>query len=217
MNVMKTAMSWMQSFGNRNIRFSNWKDYHTDFRSCKTDILFSAYVTSAGPPIALKRIDSYDGSSVTFHYNRHEDNAFIRKTVPAMDFISLLIQHIPDWNFKKVRYYGLYARHREQDKSLRRAIQKNWQPILKSFNRWQAGISCSFGYAPWNAPNADIKWYWLIYTATTCIFLSKHFMKGQCLKPGKKPDTVPLDFFSCLSHTGLINRQEVRFSWTTKL
>lgn len=65
-----------------------------------------------------------------------------------MDFISLLIQHIPDWNFKMVRYYGLYARHREQDKSLRHAIAKNWHPILKSFNRWQAGISCSFGYDP---------------------------------------------------------------------
>lgn len=33
-------------------------------------------------------------------------------------------------------------------------------------------------------------------------------MKGQCLKPDKKPDAVPLDFFSCLYHTGFINRQE---------
>ena len=65
-----------------------------------------------------------------------------------MDFISLLIRHIPDWNFKMIHYYGLYARHRKQDKSLRRAIQKNWHPILKSFNRWRAGISSSFGYDP---------------------------------------------------------------------
>lgn len=56
MNAMKIAMSWMQSFGNRNRRFSNWKDYHTDFRSCKTDILFSAYVTSAGPPSPLNAL-----------------------------------------------------------------------------------------------------------------------------------------------------------------
>ena len=31
------------------------------------------------PVIGLSRIDSYDGESVTFHYNRHEDNAYIEK------------------------------------------------------------------------------------------------------------------------------------------
>ena len=29
------------------------------------------------PVIALKRIDSYDGENVTFHYNRHEDNTYV--------------------------------------------------------------------------------------------------------------------------------------------
>ena len=63
------------------------------------------------PVIALSRIDSYDGDNVTFHYNRHEDNVFVQKTIPAIDFIKLLIQHIPERNFKMTRYYGLYARH----------------------------------------------------------------------------------------------------------
>ena len=35
----------------------------------------------------VSRIDSYDGESVTFHYNRHEDNAYIEKKLPAIDFI----------------------------------------------------------------------------------------------------------------------------------
>ena len=69
------------------------------------------------PVIALKRIDSYDGENVTFHYNRHEDNAYIRRTLPAIDFIRLLIQHIPEKHFKMIRYYGLYSRHRETDKN----------------------------------------------------------------------------------------------------
>lgn len=30
------------------------------------------------PVIALKRIDSYDGVNATFHYNRHEDNAYVK-------------------------------------------------------------------------------------------------------------------------------------------
>ena len=40
------------------------------------------------PVIALNRIDSYDGKNVTFHYHRHEDNAFVKKCIPALDFIS---------------------------------------------------------------------------------------------------------------------------------
>ena len=55
------------------------------------------------PVIALSRIDSYDGESVTFHYNRHEDNVFVKKTLPAIEFIKLLIQHIPEKNFKMTR------------------------------------------------------------------------------------------------------------------
>ncbi len=69
------------------------------------------------PVIALSRIDSYDGDNVTFHYYRHEDNAFVQKTIPVIDFIKLLIQHIPERNFKMTRYYGLYARHRVADPS----------------------------------------------------------------------------------------------------
>uniref|UniRef100_UPI0034E93FDD transposase n=1 Tax=Enterocloster clostridioformis TaxID=1531 RepID=UPI0034E93FDD len=52
------------------------------------------------PVIALSRIDSYDGQMVTFHYNKHEDNSFVQKTLPAIDFIKLLILHIPEKNFK---------------------------------------------------------------------------------------------------------------------
>lgn len=67
------------------------------------------------PVIALRRIDSYDGENVTFHYNRHKDNVFVKKTIPALDFISLLIQHIPEPHYKMTHYYGLYARHRDND------------------------------------------------------------------------------------------------------
>ena len=33
------------------------------------------------PVIATSRIDSYDGDSVTFHYNRHEDNKLITENI----------------------------------------------------------------------------------------------------------------------------------------
>ncbi len=42
------------------------------------------------PVIATSRIDKYDGSMVTFHYNRHEDDKYIQETIPVMDFIKRL-------------------------------------------------------------------------------------------------------------------------------
>lgn len=32
------------------------------------------------PVIAASRIDNYDGDTVTFHYNRHEDDKYIEET-----------------------------------------------------------------------------------------------------------------------------------------
>ena len=100
------------------------------------------------PVIALKRIDAYDGENVTYHYNRHEDNAYVQKTIPALEFISLLIQHIPEKNFKMIRYYGLYARHRDIDKQLIRAIDSSKHSFIKSFTEWRTDILLSFGYDP---------------------------------------------------------------------
>lgn len=92
------------------------------------------------PVIALKRIDSYDGKNVTSHYNHYEDNAFVSKTVSALDFISLLIQHIPESHYKMSRYYGLYARHREIGKSLRHVVHKSKQTFIRSFSKWKNNI-----------------------------------------------------------------------------
>ncbi len=105
------------------------------------------------PVIALSRIDSYDGENVTFHYNRHEDNVFVKKTIPALDFISLLIQHIPEPHYKMTRYYGLYARHREKDKTLTLAIHKSKRKTIQSFTMWRNNILISFGYDPLCCPN----------------------------------------------------------------
>ena len=106
------------------------------------------------PVIALKRIDSYDGENVTFHYNRHEDNAYIRRTLPAIDFIRLLIQHIPEKHFKMIRcYYGLYSRHREIDKKLHRTVHKSKHALIRSFTKWRQDILLSFGYDPLYCPH----------------------------------------------------------------
>lgn len=107
------------------------------------------------PVIATKRIDRYDTTSdmVTFHYNRHEDNAYVERTIPAIEFIKLLMQHIPETNFKMIRYYGIYARHRDSDKKLFRAKTAEKLRAMLSFNRWRYSILISFGYDPLSCPN----------------------------------------------------------------
>ena len=74
------------------------------------------------PVIATSRIDNYDADFVTFHYNRHEDDQYVEETIPVMEFIQRLVRHIPEKHFKMIRYGGIYARHREIDKKLRRTI-----------------------------------------------------------------------------------------------
>lgn len=104
------------------------------------------------PVIATSRIDNYDGENVTFHYNRHEDEKLIVETVPVLEFIQRLIQHIPEKHFKQIRYYGLYARTKEQNKMLQLTISREKHKIILSFNRWRDCILRSFGYDPLKCP-----------------------------------------------------------------
>ena len=104
------------------------------------------------PVIATSRIDHYDGETVTFHYNRHEDNRLITESVPVMQFIQRLIQHIPEKHFKQIRYYGLYAGNHKNDSKLNLAIAKEKRKIFLSFNRWRDCILHSFGYDPLKCP-----------------------------------------------------------------
>ena len=100
------------------------------------------------PVIATSRIDSYNGSSVTFHYNRHEDDAFISETIPASDFIKRLILHIPEKHFKMIRYYGIYAKKHKNAHKLFLAVPKEKRRFLASLNTWRASLLLSFGYDP---------------------------------------------------------------------
>ena len=100
------------------------------------------------PVIATSRIDQYDGDFVSFHYNRHEDNACVEETLPVMEFIERLIRHIPEKYYKMIRYGGIYAGHREIDQKLHRVISREKHSIYRSFNQWRTAILFSFGYDP---------------------------------------------------------------------
>lgn len=139
------------------------------------------------PVIATSRIDKYDGKNVTFHYNRHEDNKYIVETIPAMDFIARLIRHIPEKHFKMIRYGGLYARNREIDQKLYRAISREKHSIYRSFNQWRTAILSSFGYDPLECPDCGHKMIFLeLYYNHKRVSLEELYEKAMAKSRGKR-------------------------------
>jgi hypothetical protein len=82
------------------------------------------------PAIALGRIEEYDGQFVTFRYKDKTDGQEKTETVTVEEFIARLIRHIPDEQFKTIRYYGVYAR---RVKNLCKKVLSAWQKTVK---RW---------------------------------------------------------------------------------
>jgi len=139
------------------------------------------------PVIATSRIDKYDGEMVTFHYNRHEDEQYIEETIPAMEFIQRLIHHIPEKHFKMIRYGGIYARHREIDSKLYRAISKSKHHIYHSFNQWRTAILSSFGYDPLVCPDCQHRMEFLeLYFNHQRVSLEEMYEKVMSKSRGKR-------------------------------
>ena len=140
--------------------------------SCTPDITLKYISRYLGRPvIATSRIDKYDGNNVTFHYTRHEDDKTIEECIPAMDFIKRLIIHIPEKNFKMLRYYGIYAKHHKNEKHLRKCISLEKRVFLRSLLDWRNSILLSFGYDPLHCPKCKTSMLVLeIYYKKTALF-----------------------------------------------
>src|SRR4030095_8894567 len=65
------------------------------------------YVVS--PPIAVRRIDRYDGARLTYHYRSHRTDRVEHETVDVATFIGRMVQHTLPKGFKRIRYYGVQA------------------------------------------------------------------------------------------------------------
>ena len=109
------------------------------------------------PAIAESRIIAYDGESVTFKYKRHEDNKEIIDKVSVFEFIKKVIIHIPDKNFKMVRYFGLYSRRCKDKDEFIKMIDNKIVQIKKSIEKWEYRILASFGVDPCKCPKCGGK------------------------------------------------------------
>ena len=139
---------------------------------CSPDITIKYISRYLGRPvIATSRMDAYDGDSVTFHYQRHEDHKTITECIPAIDFIKRLILHIPDKHFKMVRYYGIYAKHHKQEKNLRKCLSHQKRQYLSRLLDWRNSILLTFGYDPLRCPKSGTSMLVLeVYHKKTALF-----------------------------------------------
>lgn len=62
------------------------------------------------PAIADSRITYFDDKVVAFYYIDHKTKRRVDKVMPVEEFMLALLQHMPDKQFKMIRYYGAYAR-----------------------------------------------------------------------------------------------------------
>lgn len=58
---------------------------------------------------------------------------------------------------KMIRYYGIYARHRDVDRYLIRMRSSKQHRFLKSLNQWRSSILLCFGYDPIQCPLCQTK------------------------------------------------------------
>ena len=139
------------------------------------------------PVIATSRIDKYDGELDTFHYNRHEDNKYVKETLHATNFIKRLIWNIHEKHFIMIRYGVIYARHREIDKHLHRTIAKEKYHFFRSFNQWRTAILSSFGYDPLQCPDCRHEMEFLeLYYNHQRVSLEELYEKAMSKSRGKR-------------------------------
>ena len=100
------------------------------------------------PAMAQSRILDYDGNLVTFYYDRHEDGQRVTEKLNAIDFIKRLIVHIPDEQFKMVRYYGLYAKKHKHSSKLFLLTPLSKKKFWQTHSDWRMQILLAFGTDP---------------------------------------------------------------------
>lgn len=106
----------------------------------------------ARPVMAESRIIDYDGTFVTFWYQRHNDNLIIIEKLHAFEFISRLIVHIPDKNFKQIRFYGAYHNSTKISINVVKFLTEEKAKFIKTLNTWKSMIVLSFSINPLNCP-----------------------------------------------------------------
>lgn len=118
------------------------------------------------PVMAESRILNYDGNFVTFWYQRHEDNLIVIEKLHAYEFIQRLIMHIPEPNFKYIRFYGAYHNSTKINIKMIKLVNETKLFVKKQFNKWRTKILINFHFDPLFCPicHEEMVYYKSYYT-----------------------------------------------------
>lgn len=100
------------------------------------------------PAISNSRISKYDGEKVTIWYKDHETGKRVEKTMSVEEFIKRVIRHIPDRQFKMIRYYGIYANNPTRKPLVVKMVHEKVREVKRRYENWRNRIQLSFGYDP---------------------------------------------------------------------
>mgnify|MGYP003295639266 CR=1 FL=1 len=120
------------------------------------------------PVMAESRILDYDGKYVTFWYQRHEDDVVVIEKIHAYEFIKRLIIHIPEPNFRYIRFYGAYNNRTKIHIDVAKFMNEEQIKFKKSLNKWRCKILINFHVDPLICPKcheemvyySSYTWYW---------------------------------------------------------
>lgn len=106
------------------------------------------------PVIASSHILFYDEEYVIYYYQRHQDDQYVLKKVHIDEFFKMLIIHIPEKNFKMLRYAGIYSSHKciNFDK-LQKRFSELCIKIMKKHANWRDRIKATFNIDPLICPH----------------------------------------------------------------
>ena len=118
------------------------------------------------PVMAESRILDYDGIFVTFWYQRHTDNVIVIEKIHAYEFIHRLIIHIPEPNFKYIRFYGAYNNKTIITIDVAKFMDNDRINFKKSLNKWRNKILINFHVDPLICPHCheEMVYYNSYYT-----------------------------------------------------
>lgn len=88
------------------------------------------------PAFAASKILKIEDDYITFWYQRHEDNFFVVETIHIFEFIKRIIIHIPEYQFKTIRYYGFYSKKSKFHDKMIMLVHPKKIEFAKKFNKW---------------------------------------------------------------------------------
>ena len=105
------------------------------------------------PPIAESRIISFDGMQVIFWYRDSETKKVKTVAMDKFEFIRLLLSHIPEKDFKIVRYAGVYSRRGYKHTQ----TEFHDGEVIFIKKTWREAIKKTFNNDPLLCPNCKIE------------------------------------------------------------